>query len=137
MLLLASFLEQLVYKIDFWIKNMPIPSALDIILVRWLPEISFLWNSIISIIIHHFTIRKLRKYTLIWNNTPYRNVWIVISFSLSKIFTCIFVLLMTISYYFEKQEATLKIKRKQNKWDKRCMYSLIIQIYNLIDFIPK
>ncbi len=59
------------------------------------------------------------------------------SFFVESVVACIFMLLMTMSYYFGKEEATLKNKRKQHKWDKRYMYYIMIQIYNLIYFIPK
>ena len=38
---------------------------------------------------------------------------------------------------FWKSRSNIKNKRKQNKLDKRYMYSLIIQTYNIICFIPK
>jgi hypothetical protein len=82
--------------------------------VRGLPEILYSWNSIISIIIHCKENEKiytyLKEYTIL--QCIKCNYVVSLKYQRSTM-ACIFALLMTMSYYFGKQEATSSIKENK------------------------
>ena len=112
--LLAS-LEQLVYKVDFWIKKY-IYTISSWYRYWWEDCLKYLysWNSIISIIIHCKEWENMHLFERIHHIIMYKVSLLYVSLKYQRgTMACIFALLMIMSYYFGKQEATSSIKENK------------------------